>query len=142
MKSFSHPYPSSGIAGYASDSFSGYDLGRRLLVGCVDARRRREEEAVDAGVLRREQQVRTDEHRDHAIDLVGLDEPHPAHVAREVEDPVDAVDGLAAGIEIAEIELEVLGFGRASGTTRPRACGRRRARGTRRRAATARASRR
>jgi hypothetical protein len=47
--------------------------------------------------------MRVDEDGDHAPCLVGLDESHAAHVAGEVVDVLDAVDGVAASVERPKI---------------------------------------
>ena len=73
----------------------GGHVGVLLQVDVVDARRRGEEVPLDAGVLARHQEVGVDQHRDHASGPVRLDEAHAAHVAGEVVDVRDAVDGAA-----------------------------------------------
>ena len=62
------------------------DVGAGLLVAVVDAGRRRIEEALGAGFLGGHQHVGADQHRQHALGLVGLDEAHAAHVGRQVVD--------------------------------------------------------
>ena len=62
------------------------DVGVGLLVAVVDAGRRRIEEALGAGFLGGDQHVGADQHRQHALGLVGLDEAHAAHVGGEVVD--------------------------------------------------------
>ncbi len=84
------------------------DVGLDLLVGCVDARRRGVEEALDSSLAGGHQHVGVDEHGQHARGLVELDEAHATHVGREVEHLLDAVDGGPARGDLAEVEREVL----------------------------------
>ena len=66
----------------------------RLLVAVVDAGGGGVEEPLDAGLARRQQQVRVDQHGEHAQGLVVLDEAHAAHVGGEVVDRARALDGV------------------------------------------------
>ena len=88
------------------------DVRGGLVLGGVDAGRRREEEALDLLVARGHQHVRVDEDGEHAEGLVGLDEPHPAHVGRQVVHPAGAGHRLPAGVEARQVEDHVLGVRR------------------------------
>src|SRR3982075_950646 len=78
------------------------DVGAGLLVAVVDAGRRRIEEALGAGFLGRHQHLGADQHRQHALGLVGLDEAHAAHVGGQVVDHAGAPGGRPAGLEPGE----------------------------------------
>ena len=54
------------------------------------------------------QQVRVDQHAEHAEGLVILDEPHAAHVGGEVVDDRGFFAGLLAGFLFLQVELQVL----------------------------------
>ena len=84
------------------------DVGAGLLVAVVDAGRRRIEEALGAGFLGRHQHVGADQHRQHALGLVGLDEAHAAHVGGEVVDHPGALGGGPARLEQGEVAHLVL----------------------------------
>ncbi len=75
-----------------------------LLRRVVDARGRREEEALCPRVASGHQQVRVDERAEHAEGLVVLDEAHAAHVGREVVDARAARDRRCAGVDSAQVE--------------------------------------
>ena len=79
------------------------DVGVLLELDVVDACGRRKEVPLDPGVLAGHQQVRVDQHGEHARRPVGLDEAHAAHVASDVVDVRHIVDGRAARVERAEI---------------------------------------
>jgi hypothetical protein len=81
------------------------DVSVDLLIRVVDTGRAGVEEAVNVGVSRRHQQVRVDEHREHAVGLVGFDEAHAAHVGREVVDGVDVLDHRATVVEFRQVSL-------------------------------------
>ena len=49
-----------------------------------------------------------DEHREHAVGLVQLDEPHAAHVGGEVEDVPRVRGGFAARVALAKVEDPVV----------------------------------
>jgi hypothetical protein len=80
-----------------------------LSILVVDAGRGREEETPRTGFARREEEVRVDQHAQHAQGLVLLDEAHATHVGGQVEDLVDLATGLAAVIRTAQVELQILG---------------------------------
>ncbi len=84
------------------------DLDRALAVDRVDAGRRGVEVPLDTALAGGHQEVRVDQHREHAARLVGLDEAHAAHVGREVEDRGRAVRSGLAVLQQAEIEHDVL----------------------------------
>jgi hypothetical protein len=52
-----------------------------------------------------------DQHRDHALGLVRLDESHSAHVRRQIVDGAGALAGGGAGRVGAQVIDNVLGFG-------------------------------
>ena len=79
-----------------------------LLVAVVDAGRGRIEEALGAGFLGGDQHVGADQHRQHALGLVGLDEAHAAHVGGQVVDHPGALGGGPAGLEQGEVAHLVL----------------------------------
>ena len=84
------------------------DVGLGLLVAVVDAGRRRIEEARHARLLGGDQHVGADQHRQHALRLVGLDEPHAAHVGGQVVDHLGVLGRLAAGLEQGQVAHLVL----------------------------------
>src|SRR5690606_24218486 len=101
-----------GVGGVGVLLLEGGDVGVGLLVAGVDAGRGGVEEAADLGVARSHGHVGGGQHRERAQGLVVLDEAHAAHVAGEVVDLGGAVaDGLAAGGEVGQVPLEVLGLG-------------------------------
>ena len=53
------------------------------------------------------QQVRVDQHRQHAEGLVVLDEAHAAHVGRQVVNLARPAAGLVAGVAQLQIGLDV-----------------------------------
>src|SRR5688500_18468418 len=57
--------------------------------------------------------VGIDEHRQHALRLVSLDEPHAAHVGGEVEYEACTARGLIGGGALAQVELPVLHVGKS-----------------------------
>src|SRR5262249_6000947 len=79
-----------------------------LLVAVVDAGRRRIEEALGARFAGRHQHVGADQHRQHALGLVGLDEAHAAHVGGEVVDGARPPGGPPAVVQPAKIAHLVL----------------------------------
>ena len=79
-----------------------------LLVGVVDARAGRIEEAIDFVVDGCLQQVRVDQHGEHAQSFVVFDEAHAAHVGGEVVDIADAAARFLAFVAEIEIGLDVL----------------------------------
>ena len=85
--------------------------GSSLLVRRVHAGRRGEEEPLDPASAAAMEQVRVDQHREHAQRLVVLDEPHPAHVGREVVHGVGVRDRARTGIGRGEVEHDVLCVG-------------------------------
>jgi hypothetical protein len=62
--------------------------------------------------LAADQHVGADQHRQHALGLVGLDETHAAHVGREVVDHARALGGCPAGLEQGQIADLVLDAGK------------------------------
>ena len=79
-----------------------------LLARGVHARGRAEHEVLDAVIARGEQQVRVDQHRDHAVGLVRLDEAHAAHVGGEIEDVRRAVGRRVARLLLAQVGGDVV----------------------------------
>src|SRR5438874_12421417 len=55
--------------------------------------------------------MRVDEDRQHAPSLVGLDEPHPAHIRGQVIDGAGALDCPLTSLRFAEVHYQVFGFG-------------------------------
>ena len=93
-------------------------FGSRLLVGVVDAGGGGVEEALDAVLLRGLQQVRVDQHREHAQGLVVLDEAHAAHVGGQVVDVGGALGGALAVFRQVQVERRGSRRRRSAGTTR------------------------
>ncbi len=81
--------------------------GARLSFRGVNAGRRGEEVALHAGPPGRHQHVRVDQHGQHAEGLVQFDEPHPAHVGREVVYLRCALARAGARGLLTEIEREI-----------------------------------
>ena len=54
--------------------------------------------------------MRGDEHREHAVGLPRLDEPHSPHVGCQVVDPARAGNRVPAHVGGSEVEHEVLGL--------------------------------
>ena len=89
------------------------EVGRRLLVRCIDACRRREEKALYVVMLCSQKKMRVDQHRQHAQRAVVLDKPHAAHVRREIVNNASALEGLLAGLLALQIQLEIFHPGKA-----------------------------
>ena len=87
--------------------FKGRDVGARLLVGRVNAGGRGVEKAPHPRLARGHEQMRVDEHAEHAKGLVELNEPHAAHVGGQVVDLRRAFDGFFARFSFLEVELQV-----------------------------------
>ena len=85
---------------------------RSLFVRGVDARRRGEEETVRPVLPRRHQQVRVDQHRQHAQGAVVFDEAHAAHVGREVVDDGGLAARRLAGLFVLQVQLQILDLGK------------------------------
>jgi hypothetical protein len=84
------------------------DLWLGLLVRRINAGRRGKEILLGALLVRRHEQMRVDQRRQHACRLVRLDETHPAHVGGEIEDPRGTARGALARRPITKIELKIL----------------------------------
>ncbi|MEJ1973789.1 MAG: hypothetical protein WDM96_15410 [Lacunisphaera sp.] len=81
-----------------------------LLVGGIDASGRGVEKPPYALGPRDHQQVRIDQHAEHAERLVVFDESHSSHVGRQVVAILRSIERLPAGRLVLEIEHEVLGL--------------------------------
>ena len=85
----------------------GGDVGIPLFVGVIDARAGGEKETLDAELAGGDEQMRIDEHAEHAKRLVQFDEAHAAHVGGQVIDNASVFDGLFAGFAPLQIQDEV-----------------------------------
>src|SRR2546428_304181 len=83
----------------------------KLLVCRVNTRRRRVEVPLHAEVLGGQQQVRVDQHREHAERFVTFDETHPPHVGGQVIDALGAPQRLLALSAPLQLQAQVLCFG-------------------------------
>jgi hypothetical protein len=52
--------------------------------------------------------MRVDQHGKHAQRFVVLDKSHPAHIGREIVDLFNAPGRVAAGVHVAQIQLQIL----------------------------------
>ncbi len=80
---------------------------RDLLVRCIHARRGGIKKALDTELPRRHQQVRVDQHRQHAQGAIVLDEPHATHVRRQVVNHARTTQRSIAGVLLLEVEPQV-----------------------------------
>ena len=89
--------------------FQRNDIRRSLFVGGINAGAAGKEKSLDAHVARCLQQMRVDQHRQHAKRFVVLDKPHSAHVCGQVVNALcSAVENSSARREFLQVHLEIL----------------------------------
>ena len=88
------------------------DVGGELPAGGIDASRGGEEVALHRGVAGRYQKIGIDQDGQHAVRLVGFDEPHAAHIGGQVVDDIHARDRIMAGVQAGQVGLHRDGAGR------------------------------
>jgi hypothetical protein len=84
------------------------DVGGTLFVGVVDTGRTGVEKALASRILGGHQQMRVNQHGQHAKGFVVLNEAHSAHVGGQIVDFARAIASRAARGQVLQVENHVL----------------------------------